>query len=148
MNDFTTHSYLGKTYTVNNCYEFIQAARKTMAEDEERGIEVDHKLFSLKTLKEFYDTEVMAQKNMIEIILPSYQNEPMNVITQFVANNWWQFRDKVVILNYPREIELIVMPLLFPVSKAVIARTNSVLNAGICVYSKDSNYVIGQTYKW
>lgn len=148
MNDtLTTITYLGKEYTINNSIQFIQAVRKTMVEDEEMGKEVDSTLFSLKTLKEFYDTEAMRYNNIIELILPSYDLADAEMIRDFVNQSLYKYLDKVVLLHYPREMELIVMPLIYS-AKAVLARDNHFSNQGTCVCSTCNEYVIGQTYKW
>lgn len=140
-----TLTYLGKQYTITNSISFIKAVRETMIEDKD----IDIKLFSLKTLKEFYDIEIMKQKDMIELILPSYDLADAYDIKKYVALNQDLYRDMVVVMYYPREIELIVMPLLYLSSKAVIAKANNSSNNGICVYSRDNtDYVLGNDYTW
>ena len=137
-----TFIYLGRLHLANSRIEFIKSVRDLISESDKEKEE-----YRLKTLVTFYDNEVMKKKGMIELILPSSDLEYADSIRKYVASNNNKFRGMVVIMYYPREVELIVMPLLYLSAKAVIARTNNL--QGICVYSEGSNeYVLGQTYSW
>lgn len=136
-------SYMGRNHSCESRIQFIKSVRAVTPEQEF----LENNAYRLKTLTQVYDKEAMKLNGMVELILPSCDLENGKAIINLVKNIT-DYSDKVVLIHYPREIELILMPMLYIVAKAVIARTNSVLNQGICVYSDDNDWEIGKSYNW